>query len=200
MKNLLIFCALIVFLGGCKKERILYLSDDIKKNYSYKPGSYWIYRDSATGREDSCYFLNTITSFQEPLYLSRLSDYDKVELMVVTTKLATFHKSKKTNIEIEYYIYSDVLSGALDRSSSNSIPFGCNLPISEETIKKYNLSENLEFLSAFNLNGFRFNSVYQIKANTTLFFLNEIVGLLKMKVTYDSVDYNWEIVRHNVIK
>lgn len=46
----------MLVMGG-KKEHILYLSDDIK-NYFYKPGSYLIYRDSATGREDSCYVLN----------------------------------------------------------------------------------------------------------------------------------------------
>jgi hypothetical protein len=195
MKNLIITLAALMLVMGCKKEHTLYLSEDIKKNFSYKPGSYWIYKDSVTGREDSCYFLNTTTSFQEPSVGSTYSDYDKVELMVLTTKLATLHKSKKTNIEIEFYLYSDVLSGALDRSSSNSIPFGCNLPISEEAIKKYNLSNYLEFLPTININGSDFKKAYIIKLDSSSFFLNESVGLLKMKTTYDSVAYNWEIVR-----
>lgn len=57
MKNVLIIITAMMLVVGGKKEHILYLSDDIK-NYFYKPGSYLIYRDSATGREDSCYVLN----------------------------------------------------------------------------------------------------------------------------------------------
>ncbi|MES2479686.1 MAG: hypothetical protein V4561_11410 [Bacteroidota bacterium] len=51
MKN-----SLIMFFAGCKKKnQTIYLSEDIKRNFSFKPGSYWIYRDSISGREDSCY-------------------------------------------------------------------------------------------------------------------------------------------------
>lgn len=49
--------ALLLLFAACKKDGKPYmpLNADLKKNYSFKVGSYWIYRDSLTGRVDSFY-------------------------------------------------------------------------------------------------------------------------------------------------
>ncbi|NDC43290.1 MAG: hypothetical protein EBZ77_17370, partial [Chitinophagia bacterium] len=43
---------------GCKdpcSKGIKHISDDLLSHYNYKTGTYWIYRDSATGTTDSVY-------------------------------------------------------------------------------------------------------------------------------------------------
>lgn len=191
MKNVLFFCALIVFLGGCKKERILYLSDNIKKNYSYKPGSYWIYRDSATGREDSCYvYSNSIRILDNTKDRGTSYDYDKAEFIDVSMN---FHVNKGI-IDINFSIFDRSLNGVLF-FYSNLQTFGCPLPINQQTVYGSD-----EFLPSISLQGKEFLNTFKINDDFGLYYFNESIGLIKMKVTNDSVAYNWELVRHNVIK
>ena len=45
---------LLCVLGACKKKnRNIPISADLKKFFSYKPGTYWIYKDSVNGQIDS---------------------------------------------------------------------------------------------------------------------------------------------------
>jgi hypothetical protein len=45
---------LLCIMWGCKKQPgTVAIDADLEKNFSYKPGTYWIYRDSLTGEVDS---------------------------------------------------------------------------------------------------------------------------------------------------
>lgn len=47
---------IISFCASCEKgKKVIYdnIAPELLDNYNFKPGSYWIYRDSATGIEDS---------------------------------------------------------------------------------------------------------------------------------------------------
>ena len=55
-KNLWLICILIfIAIQGCKKATEYKLSTDIKEYFTFKPGSYWIYRNDSTGDLDSTY-------------------------------------------------------------------------------------------------------------------------------------------------
>ena len=199
MKNILISLAALMLVLGCKKERVLYLSDDIKKNYSYKPGSYWIYRDSATGREDSCYVLNNYISLDEQYDRSTSSDYDKVEWMEIKMKLEAVNKGKNVQLGIRFYINNNELNG-LFGDISNPQTFSSPLPINQQTFEKYNYGGSLEFLPSISLQGKEFLNTFKINDDFGLYYFNESIGLIKMRLTNDSVVYNWELVRHKVLK
>lgn len=52
--RIFVFACLLATIIGCKKSIIHDpLNPELKKRYSFKEGSYWIYKDSLTGREDS---------------------------------------------------------------------------------------------------------------------------------------------------
>lgn len=55
MKQFLCYISLFFFgcLASCTKERVTPVDGVVRANFGYKPGTYWIYRDSATGKEDS---------------------------------------------------------------------------------------------------------------------------------------------------
>lgn len=58
MKNLLIITLAILFFTSCKKkDNTYYISKETKRNLSFMSGSYWIFRDSISGKEDS--FIST---------------------------------------------------------------------------------------------------------------------------------------------
>lgn len=197
MKNLLITLAAIMLVLGCKKERVKYLSDDIKKNYSYKPGSYWIYRDSATGREDSCYvYSNAILFVDNTKYSSRSSSskYDKEQYINVRMDLVTMIKGRKGSIDIEYRFFNNSLIG-LFGNPLDPLSFFGPLNINQQT-----LNGRDEFLPSISLQGKEFLNTYKIIDESGLYYFNDGVGLIKINNIYDSVAYNWEIVRYNVIK
>lgn len=54
------YAVLVLAIAGCitsceKGKKVIYdaIAPELLNNYNFKPGSYWIYRDSATGIEDS---------------------------------------------------------------------------------------------------------------------------------------------------
>ena len=57
IKRLIIPLALLIILfsGSCKKVPFYGISDGMKEYFSYKPGSYWIYKNDSTGSFDSTY-------------------------------------------------------------------------------------------------------------------------------------------------
>lgn len=200
MKNLLITLAALMLVLGCKKERVNYLSDDIKKNYSYKPGSYWIYRDSATGREDSCYvYSNSILFLDYNRWGYNPYDYDKAEFINVRMNFVTMFKGKKGIMDIDFSIYNSGVVGLL-RDISNPQTFSGPLPINQQRFDKYNFDGSCEFLASINIQGKEFLNTSKINDDFGLYYFNDGVGLIKMKLTNDSVVYNWEIVRYNVLK
>ena len=61
---LLLTCAILVSLGGCRKSstpdlgprRVLYIPDDFKAWSLFQPGSYWVYKNEKTGVADCTAF------------------------------------------------------------------------------------------------------------------------------------------------
>ena len=55
-KYLWLICSLVfLVIPGCKKITEYKLSPEIKDYFTFKPGSYWIYRNDSTGDLDSTY-------------------------------------------------------------------------------------------------------------------------------------------------
>jgi len=57
-KNIILFCSFLFIISGCKKTTEYRLSPQIRNYFTFKPGSYWIYRNDSTGELDSTYVTN----------------------------------------------------------------------------------------------------------------------------------------------
>jgi hypothetical protein len=198
MKNSIITIAVLMLILGCKKERIQYISDDIKQNYFYKPGSYWIYRDSVTGREDSCYVLSYSIDLVDINDRSTSQDYDKYESLKINMRVATLGISYKYSITT--FIKDDNISYMLGGNSGFKV-FGCPLPINSSSINTSRYKGLLEFFKSINLQGKEFINTLKYNTNGGGFcYINESVGLIKLKTSLDSSNYNYELLRYNIIK
>jgi hypothetical protein len=203
MKNLIIFITIFLIVTGCeKKERILYLSDDVKKNFSYKQGSYWVYRDSISGSVDSCYVIDYRIYFREIDYTSYYAyeDYDKVQGISMVMNFVALNKGNKINIDFRVDATEVDMGGIFNPQpkSNGSVQdnFNCNLPISPKTYQ----SNPVNYLTFINVSGVNFDKVFEVQSEFGMFYINESLGLIKIKTIYDSVSYNWELIRHNVVK
>lgn len=222
MKNLLITLAALMLVLGCKKERTTYAPVGLKRNFSFKEGSYWIYRDSISGREDSC-------------YVERLSDY-------ITNTYSGREKGNQSMREIfSVYLLQKPIDKMIKEETQWTIEFntlGFGLGYSTQSpfsiindadsfggvsILLYNknypiqISSNIEKYSNFVLNGYDFTNVYHIKNSPNdapSVYFNDSVGYIKMNVNlgykwYDKLTKNfvtkyrnqvWELQRCKIIK
>lgn len=71
--TVLLFAMLAI---GCKKkDTIKYVSSENKARFNFQKGSYWIYKDSLTGKEDSFYVYQNTTTI-------KYTNYEYIEALV----------------------------------------------------------------------------------------------------------------------
>jgi hypothetical protein len=83
MKNLVIVFVAIVLFAGCNKElqyKTVYLDPGLKATFDYKPGTYFIFKDSITGELDSVYLVSNLSKIDEGYTTSRGFKYEYMAL------------------------------------------------------------------------------------------------------------------------
>jgi hypothetical protein len=67
MKNLTLVMLALAVCSACKKTTSNDVPVDaaLKSDFSYKPGSYWIYKDSVSGNVDSAYVVSNTSEYHE---------------------------------------------------------------------------------------------------------------------------------------
>ena len=163
----------------------------------FKPGTWWIYRDSVTGITDSCVvqnaFKDVFTQIGDPTTYERL--------------------------HIDIFAYRN--NGKIDTFSSymdmvgNSITYGCSAPVAAVLGSVY-ATVTYPFAGApLTLNGTTYNNVVTTFSNTLFYvhdhptvsiskpsYINDEVGIIKCYVphTADSVFDVRELVRYNIVR
>lgn len=104
------FCVLLVFFimlfEGCKKNdnpSIIPVEAGLKSNFSYKTGSYWIYKDSVSGAIDSAFVTSNITDYYYPGCVLSQGE-SKLESIEITVKVSGNNPSDS---ECWYFQMSD---------------------------------------------------------------------------------------------
>lgn len=198
MKNVLIIFVALLFFTSCKrKDNTIYLSEDIKRNYSFKPGSYWIYRDSISGREDSCYIgLLRLFTANEDRKNTRFIEVLQVGFTQVPIYAAS---TEKISREIRFMKNLIVIN-----------EFSCFYPIaqSKQNVSWESFSGTTEWLANYKLDGTKYQNVFNINFEPTNnsnsyyrnYWLNDSIGFIKMRELGDTVNYVWELQRFKIIK
>lgn len=217
MKFLSKLFVLIILLSSCTKiisESHSYsnLLASSKQNYFFKKGTYWIYRDSISGRVDSCY-----------VAYAKLDTFNANGLMVeyleVKMKQYPINNPKEDSVFYQLDIYQGdriYFSGSKRYLSYNNelYFFSTNLPLSSDSLfsSQWDYTASVKENKSFVLFGNSFANVFEILTNQTsninnrrTIFFNEEYGLVKMSIHTEDRYYNkedkvWELQRWQVIK
>jgi hypothetical protein len=228
MRNIIGLLLVLVFLSACSREILSEkhphsdLLASSKQHYLFQKGSYWIYRDSITGRVDSCYVyyvkLDTINS--NGLMVENI-DVKMKQYPIINPKEDSVFYEISVSAGNQYNAYKgDQFYFTGDKrylSYSNGLYFfGTHLPLSPDssfsTEFGYTAPVKVQLNKEFLLSGNIFSNVFEIQTNQsptgnkgrTIYF-NEAHGLVKMRIRtedfyYDIKDKVWELQRWKVIK
>ena len=203
---------------GCQKKEqpVIGLDANLAKAWEFKPGTYWIYKDSLTGEVDSCAvtkaeFSNTSSSSYAPVTQNYQQD-DITISVFVNNIFKTFWNYNLEGVEIwfgpidptshlknyEYIFYDLIIS----------------YPIKKVTYyydsTKYSLADTL--INNYSVGNTIYNNVYldhfyyykngdYYSCNDRLYFC-ENIGMIKMNISHpvDSIYHVWELTNYKIIK
>lgn len=204
MKKIIVgFCSFsivpVLLLCCKKKERPSTPVDPLVKRYfSYKKGSYWIYKDRITGDMDSIFVSEAYTEIIDD-NLERY-DFEYSELSGIDPKIATrgCWILRDRIVEIRLYDISGLLSFAYPFPELTKFPVQLG-PDSTQVIAVE---------TSFSLNNNVFDTAIVIEkkyvynpAGEDTFFINKDVGIIKMKLNHPSrnIDRTWELVKYKIV-
>jgi len=229
MKNRLLLLIVISFVSGCFKPVGTYnhLSTAMLTDFNFKQGSYWIYRDSLSGRMDSVFVSQhdsgtNSTTPHDPTEAVH-TDYIDIGLSGYSASSGTISAD---SIYWGFNLYPNALNIVYTRYNPNLYPgvamgdgildYNASYPFTASTSGDSCGWNTSSILSSLTVNNQEFKNVgyltcvsigcirqhYSVPA---LAFSDEIyicpkVGIIKLSVKHplDSVYRVWELVRYNV--
>jgi hypothetical protein len=218
MKTLLFFPLLIlVTFFACRKgdkpDEVIYLNKEMKARFNFRAGSYWIYRDSLTGSEDS--FI--VTENREILSSSANTNV-KYELMNVFVSQRYNGMKQLDSVRWSYRLKDknrvtcELGFGAGIDYRFKILPY-VSYPFQEGVINNAEDDSGVivQVFASYLLNGKSYSEVAEIYQASKLFptirctyYLNDSVGFVKIKVNIAERTSNirkvWELTRWNIIK
>ncbi len=197
---LLICCAYL--LADCRKQSSVApptastnhqpIAVALTSHFSYKNGSYWVYRDSITGRRDSFYTLWNFTGFE---YVHYSQDYGYYFCDIQINSVNIDSPSIADTVVWKYH---------MERSTFNALVLG-KASYNPFLVYPFELGSGgcIEMHTAFTINGRAFQNVAEINHWPDKFYINDSIGIVKMRLGQsDTVPptHVWELQRWKVIK
>jgi len=201
---ILIFSALLY---SCNKtaDQTRPINPDLLKYFSYKPGTYWVYKDSIAGEVDSFYVTdNTKSTYTGPpnidvVYVG-IHQMNENGLGDDSTKWVM----NLSENSLSYSVRAQPVMGDCDYSPLFSFPFQITTLGSESTnFKEGAITNVFPTLSVASAN---FNNVAQIHYYgynlDDWYYINTDVGIVKMRWSDTSNINNkvWELQRWNIVR
>ncbi|MCF8449733.1 MAG: hypothetical protein K9G49_07675 [Taibaiella sp.] len=179
------FCIIILafcMFEACKKEdKVDRISSELKKRFTFKKGSYWIYKDSITGRYDTF----TVTAFSnaignEPNYIE--------------SQVSSIRSSRSDSFSFNVNLtgsYLRILFQTFNIASGVSYPYQ----------KQYKIYEK------YHIDGSDFDSVVERYFassdggwdSRSSCFIKTDIGFVKMRFVTDSINNIWELKEWKIL-
>ncbi|MCW3122028.1 MAG: hypothetical protein JWQ38_1520 [Flavipsychrobacter sp.] len=134
--------SIVFFAPGCKKKsndgkiqmpEFTLLDKDLKADFGYKPGTYWIYKDSVSGEIDSAYVSSNMDTMVNAggCVLSN-SYYEKMDILVKFVCVTSLDANPKSmgeewHLSARYHIMDMFMSNKKDSLLPASYPLGAYL-------------------------------------------------------------------------
>lgn len=198
------FCSLILYIGCSKSETHFPVDPYLINNFNYKPGTYWVYKDSLSGVEDS-FFVTKNSPNSQPLTRNSSTYVDAIiidglQYNSSNMKVAKWSMSLggasigwyyKGSVTYSYKLISTpFVTGIIDTSEKDSayvISVDGNYTINGESYS--GVAKYRHFCDANNYYP-RFDDTY---------YLNSQVGIIKMDINHDTHKI-WELQRSKIVK
>ncbi len=180
-------------------------------NFNFKTGTYWIYRDSVSGRMDSFYVSNNTTQAWQSLHSTGPGTAYFEYLIVYTINISS------RNIDSPQLAASSTLSMSLlnnystltylingNMSAYNPFfmyPTSSSIPSSDSTETNAVISS----YASYSVSGNLYNNVTEIAHDSTgtsdRFFVSDGTGIVKMRINHpaQSIHFVWELYRSHIL-
>ncbi len=218
-KGVFVLFLFLFVLNSCKKQLPHYSIDsDLKTAFNYQPGTYWIYKDSLSGRIDSFYVTQNVFQANVP---SGDVTQDEITINVVEKDIDA-NSTGATSILYYLYVGGNMVSiqYAPDSPSQGeyilynpffTYPFQLGAFVWKSGFAgSSDESYCMQIFPSYTLNGLVFLNVAEIPHGSSgpggyldTFFVNADVLIAKMDLhhPYDSVGTKvWELQRWNIVK
>lgn len=172
-------CLGIIVFSSCTKTstRIYYTkypSPELE-HFSFKPGTYWIYRDSVTGQQDSITVTSVIT---DTLIMNDLKQYAEQRTMQLQHYTSTYTTNGQFFVGYNYISFNDGNSSQIESSPQSAT-------IVDATIL-----------------GVHYTGLKQLGYSYAQMLLKDDIGVVQyMSYNYSTSNYMvQQLVRYNIIK
>jgi len=211
MKKSLIAIGLfgIMLFANCTKTPSathILIDSFLVKNFNYKPGTYWVYKDSITGEEDSFYVHDNVsTSTSSGNNYNSLEDNININIyqnssanikqanwfVNMNGKVLDIRYSGNITIEYVYFLIVPYQLGLLNNSNEDSgyvVSINNSVSINKKTYAGVVITKHKNNL----------DSLYPSYNNT--FFINNDMGIIKMVLNQGTLHNIWELEKCNIVK
>lgn len=195
----------VVIISGCsKKDSKPYstpINDNLKKDFNFKRGSYWVYKDSISGRIDSFAVVKSDSGSATMEINTKPSLQDYINIFIdeysVVVGISTIHwewnligSAAYINIFPGPFFYYPVVTG-------QTFPFIYDRCTVTNIFPNYSIGGSaLSNVAEIN----HYDTTSPKKYNDWL-YVNSDVGIVKMRLNpQDSVPFVWELQRYNIVR
>ena len=196
------FICLSFLWTGCKKDPVVTtpvvkepktpISTDLLAHFSFQPGTYWIYRDSLNGRLDSFYIISNGIGIAITNYRADNGFYYcQMQLNQHNIDGTATADSAVWQYDLHHSVFQLVEYASKSWSTFAEYPFVTG----ENGISA--------ITPTYTLNGQSFQHIATIDKGTDLFYVNDSVGIIKMRLDQSDTampSHVWELKRWNVVK
>ena len=215
-KHLFLICLISILIYGCSKPKVTYypINAQLKAAFNYQVGTYWIYRDSISGREDSFYVIENNASVNN--HIDKYGGGYTMDFIAIEIKELNISPLPISNI-VQYYDFGYFINILVIATSETKIYTGniqycpmINYPY-HDPIQLTNLggpvasysetSRISNIYNTFNLNGTFFNNTIEVNHSASIiaqmnypltnpysysddFFISPDAGIIKMRLNH----------------
>jgi len=207
--KLLLPLLMAVLLGACRhkedKPQMIYVDPLLKQHFAFKPGSYWIYKDSISGRTDSCYVErldSMMLSYDNNTKIGQIIQLHLIQFSIsgpVSDSLIYRLDIKKSWIQIYYTIPGQFGIGG------NGIPI--DYPFHTGPTWGDDLGSINNIIPDFYLDGSAYKNVAECYQrfnnqpdNYAHLFIDDSIGIVKITISNSSNKKVWELQRCQINK
>ncbi len=197
-------------IASCTKERVTPVDSVLRATFAYKPGTYWIYKDSLSGREDSFAVLyNESPMLSRDQYNKKATESSRIFVYYNGILNDSLYCNWFLSENIVHYWYVadgkapmvyDVLFGypytAVD-VQYGSVEQPCKI-VSYQLADSF-AGELMANVAEIDVKGTMDSVGYTIPYNDR-FFVTTTAGIVKMSFRHGFVNNVWELQRYNIVR
>lgn len=214
MKTNYILCVCLIFLATCtKKQQSVSINAGLKANFGFKAGTYWVYKDSITGRIDS-FIVSNVTDAYKTNYMTGGTAFQDEEMYITMTDY-----KNEDSIGL-WYFYLESNGMAISFKYNDDTPVNFDYALFSYPIKingtvpfnPYDTGIVINIYPSFLLNSQSYintalilhmsHPLSTIMPHNDQYYVNDSVGIIKMTLNYppDSIYRVMELQNYKIIK